>query len=209
MSVFDSPENVQSYEAWFRQYPAVFESELIAIRQLLPAAGTGFEVGIGTGLSAERLGIRMGNDPSEEMLKIARERGRLVYHCKGEHLPFHDGFCDYTLLVTTLCFLEDPLKVLRECRRITKKNGIHVVAFVDSESPVGKSYSNRAARSIFYREATFYSVAQVWDMLTQSGFAIDRIRQTLFGPLTAITGIQQPKDGSGEGSFVVIRAINE
>jgi SAM-dependent methyltransferase len=86
MGVFDVPENVRKYEAWFSENRAVFESEVAVIRELLPA-GIGFEVGIGTGIFAETLGIRMGNDPSEEMLKAARERGRLVYHCKGYSLP--------------------------------------------------------------------------------------------------------------------------
>jgi ubiquinone/menaquinone biosynthesis C-methylase UbiE len=205
MGVFDFPKNVKAYEAWFARNSAVFKSEVAAIKELLPS-GTGFEIGIGTGIFAEALGVRMGNDPSDEMLKVARQRGRLVYHCGGDSLPFHDGYFDYTLMVTTICFLEDPAAVLRECRRVTKRDGAIVIGFVDSESPVGKSYRNQASRSVFYREATFYSAGQVMDMLARTGFTVDGMRQTLFGPLTAVTEFQPPRDGFGEGSFVAIRA---
>ncbi|MBN1759273.1 MAG: class I SAM-dependent methyltransferase [Chitinispirillaceae bacterium] len=205
MSVFDSVQNVLSYELWFEKYPHVFQSEVAVIKELLPY-GTGFEVGIGTGIFAGQLGIRMGNDPSEEMLKIARRRGRLVYHCGGERLPFHDGFFDYTLMVTTICFLGDPMAVLRECYRVTGNNGSIVIGFVDSESPVGKSYRDQASRSVFYREATFYSVNQVAEMLTRTGFTVKCTRQTLFGSLTDIAEFQASREGSGEGSFVVVGA---
>ncbi len=204
MNVFDSHANVQNYESWFKKNSAAFESEVSAVKELLPA-GVGFEVGIGTGLFAEKLGIRMGNDPSEEMLKIARQRGRLVYHCKGDTLPFHDGYFDYMLMVTTICFLDEPLAVLRECRRVTRSGGAIIVAFVDSESPIGKTYRDRASRSLFYKDATFYSVNDVKRMLTETGYAIDAVRQTLFGPLGSISSIQASRDGSGEGSFVVMR----
>lgn len=205
MSIFDSTRNVEDYEMWFEKYPHIFQSEIAAVKELLPH-GTGFEVGIGTGLFAEKLGILMGNDPSDEMLKIARKRRRLVYHCGGDDLPFHDSYFDYTLMVTTICFLDDPGAVLRECYRVTRNNGLIVIGFVDSESPIGKSYRDQASRSVFYREAKFYSTNQVTEMLTQTGFTVDGIQQTLFGSLTAITEFQPPRQGFGEGSFVVVRA---
>ena len=205
MSVFDSTRKVENYEMWFEKYPHVFQSEIAAVKELLPH-GTGFEVGIGTGLFAEKLGIFMGNDPSDEMLKIARKRRRLVYHCGGESLPFHDGYFDYTLMVTTICFLGDPDVVLRECYRVIRNNGSIIIGFVDSESPIGKSYRDQASHSLFYREATFYSANQVMEMLTQTGFMVDGIRQTLFGPLTTIAEFQPPQEEFGEGSFVVVRA---
>jgi ubiquinone/menaquinone biosynthesis C-methylase UbiE len=172
----------------------------------LQPAGTGFEIGIGTGIFAERLGIRMGNDPSEEMLKVARSRKLIVQRCTGENLPFPDSIFDYTLMVTTLCFLNAPLIVLRECWRVTKMDGAILIAFLDSESPIGISYRNKVSRSFFYRDATFYSISQVKKMLEETGFAVDKVRQTLFGTLKTITEAQKAREGTGEGSFVVVRA---
>jgi ubiquinone/menaquinone biosynthesis C-methylase UbiE len=206
MSVFDSAENVARYEAWFKKHRAVFESEVAAIKEILPY-GTGFEIGIGTGLFAEKLGIRMGNDPSQAMLELAHKRQRLVYNCSGDTLPFHDGYFDFMLMVTTICFLDNPEEVLLECRRVVKPYGAVVIGFVDSESPLGKSYQNRAARSVFYREAKFYSVQQVNTMLDDAGFRVDAVRQTLFGKLKAIAGMQPSREGWGQGAFVVVRAI--
>ena len=177
-TVFDSSENVQAYEDWFTRNRTVFESEITAIRELLPG-GIGFEIGIGTGIFAERLGIRLGNDLSEEVLKVARKRGLSVYHCNGDNLPFPGGNFDYTLMVTTLCFLDDPLAVLRECKRVTKQRGAIVIAFVDSESPIGESYRAKASSSLFYRDAKFYSVSQVEKMLHDTGFLVDGLRQTI------------------------------
>ncbi|MBD3392913.1 MAG: methyltransferase domain-containing protein [Chitinivibrionales bacterium] len=204
MSVFDSIENVARYEAWFASHRAVFESEAAALRTLLPH-GTGFEVGIGTGIFARKLGIRMGNDPSEAMLELARKRGLLVYRCTGDRLPFHDGYFDFTLMVTTICFLDNPGAVLNECRRVVGPNGSIIVGFVDGESPVGRAYQNQAQRSVFYRDATFYSTGQVRQMLHDAGFSIDGVQQTLFAPLSSITSAETPREGWGEGSFVVVR----
>jgi ubiquinone/menaquinone biosynthesis C-methylase UbiE len=206
VSVFDVTENVARYEAWFRTNRFIFESEVAAVKRLLPV-GVGFEVGIGTGLFARELGIRMGNDPSGAMLALARERHLLVCNCRGNNLPFHDGHFDFTLMVTTICFLDDPKAVLGECRRVVKRDGVVVVGFVDSESGAGKSYLEKANRSVFYREATFYTVDQVRKMLVETGFEIDGTCQTLFGALGAIAEKQSPCDGAGLGSFVVMRGI--
>ena len=48
--IFD--QNVMEYEAWYKRYPFVFESELEAIRmhfREIPPNSTGIEVGLGTG----------------------------------------------------------------------------------------------------------------------------------------------------------------
>ena len=205
VNVFDSDKNVVQYEAWFEKHPAAFESEVFALKQILPA-GTGFEIGIGTGLFAEKLGIRMGNDPSEAMLAPARARGRLVYHCTGDTLPFHDGYFDFVLMVTTICFLDNPELVLHECNRVVKRTGDIVIGFIDSQSPLGMSYRKRASESLFYRDAHFYSVEQVMTMLTDAGFSVTGVRQTLFGELSDITEIQQSRHGWGKGAFVAVRA---
>lgn len=62
MSVFDSARNVESYELWFERYPHVFDSEVAAIKELLPE-GAGFEVGIGTGLFCRAAGNAHGKRP--------------------------------------------------------------------------------------------------------------------------------------------------
>ena len=69
-------KNVDRYEAWFEHHRLAYESELKAIRMLLPKNGEGLEVGVGTGRFAAPLGIGVGVEPSPAMGQLARERDR-------------------------------------------------------------------------------------------------------------------------------------
>ena len=84
-------------------------------------------------------------------------------------------------------------------------NGALVIGFIDGESSVGKSYREKANRSLFYREATFYTADQVKKMLVQADFEIDETCQTLFGNPDTLGTPQTPEYGTGKGSFAVIR----
>lgn len=205
MSVFEYDENVTRYELWFEKHPAVFRSEINLLRYILPA-GVGFEVGIGTGLFARGLGIRMGNDPSEAMLRVAQSRNLITYQCKGDHLPFHDGYFDFVLMVTTICFLDDVEGTLKECFRIIRSGGSILIGFVDRDSAIGKTYLAKKEKSLFYRDARFYSTGQVCSFLKKTGFTIKDVRQTLFGDLKEITEVQKHIKGSGKGGFVGVLA---
>lgn len=205
MGVFDNDDNVARYESWFVKHRAVFQSEVNLLHSMLPA-GVGFEVGIGTGIFARELGIRMGNDPSEAMLRVARRRNCITYHCKGDSLPFHDGYFDFVLMVTTICFLDDVAGTLQECFRVIRPGGSIVVGFVDRESDIGRAYRAARAESLFYKEAEFYSTEEVRSFLEEAGFTIKKISQTLFGTLDEIAGVQTYCDGFGKGGFVALRA---
>ena len=205
MSVFDYDENVIRYESWFEKHPAVFQSEVNLLRSMLPS-GVGFEVGIGTGLFARELGIRMGNDPSEAMLRVAQSRNLITYRCRGDSLPFHDGYFDFVFMITTICFLDDVAGTLKECFRVIRPGGSVLVGFVDRESSIGKAYLAKKERSLFYRDALFYSTGQVRSFLKKVGFTVKEVRQTLFGEINEITEAQQHSKGSGKGGFVAILA---
>lgn len=64
-------KHLDKYEQWFVDNEAVFLSEVNAIKELLPATGRIVEVGVGSGLFAEKLGIREGCDPSSKMREMA------------------------------------------------------------------------------------------------------------------------------------------
>ena len=205
MNVFDYDENVARYESWFEKHPAVFQSEVNLLRDMTPE-GIGFEVGIGTGLFARKLGIRMGNDPSEAMLRVAQRRDLITCQCKGNSLPFHDGYFNFVLMVTTICFLDDVAGTLKECFRVIRPGGSILVGFVDRESAIGKAYQAEKEESIFYREARFYSTGQVRSFLKKTGFSIKETRQTLFGEISGITDVQKHNKGSEKGGFVAVLA---
>ena len=199
-------KHIDLYEEWFIENRFVYESELAAVRHLVPAEGRGVEVGVGSGLFAAPLGITTGVEPSERMAAKAGERGITVVKGVAEELPFGDASFDHALMVTTICFVDDVDRSLREVYRVLKEDGVFVLAFVDKESPVGKVYQVMKEKSLFYRPATFFSTEELLEALHKAGFREESIVQTVFGMLDEVKTVQPFREGYGEGSFVVIRA---
>lgn len=202
--VFD--KYIDQYEKWFDDNNYVFQSELKAIRQLLPWEGKGVEIGVGSGIFAQPLGIIEGCDPSDAMREKAIERGIKALYGTAENLPYPSGSFDFALMVTTICFVNDARKSIGEVYRILKDNGKFIIAFVDKNSLVGKQYLKHKNESVFYKEATFYSTLDIYDLLWENGFKTLKIVQTIFGELNAVDQIQHPVYSHGQGSFVVIKA---
>ena len=199
-------ENRELYEQWFIKNDYVYKSELKAIRHFIPKQGRGVEIGIGSGLFAKPLGINNGIDPSEQMAELAKKRGLDVVRGVAENLPFEDNSYEFALMVTTICFVDSPEKSLREVFRILRENGSFILAFVDKESTVGREYLKMKKKSIFYRDAVFFSTDELLSLLSETGFEDFEIVQTVFGSLDDVKGIQNFKPGYGDGSFVVISA---
>jgi len=200
-------KNVRQYEQWFLDHPNAYVSELHAVRELLPMNGMGVEVGIGTGRFAAPLGIRKGVDPSPAMAAIASDKGLQVLPGVAENLPFRDGEIDYVLMVTTVCFLDDRDLAFREIHRVLRPGGLFVIGFIDRDSPLGRQYLQRKDRSVFYKDAVFYSVPEIVDHLGQAGFDQFDFRQTLFTPLDQMKLPDPVQQGHGRGSFVVVRGV--
>ncbi len=194
----------EAYDAWFEDHAALYEAELNAVRRFLPpGAFRGLEVGVGSGKFAAPLGIRTGVEPSEKMAAKARECGIEVFGGTGEDLPFPDACFDLVLMVTTLCFLDDPALAFREARRVLRPGGGIIVGFVDKESELGKKYLRESAQSRFYGEAVFYRADEVLTLLEDAGFRPSGMNQTLI-PGKALKTICE---GSGKGAFVTIKAL--
>ncbi len=196
----------ERYEAWFARHEAAYQSELLAVRAFLPWQGLGLEIGVGSGRFAAPLGIGTGVDPSAGMLAYALRRGVDVVQGVAEALPFRDAAFDYALVVTTVCFVDDPAAMLVEAHRVLKPAGRLVISFIDRASPLGTAYLSRQTQSVFYREARFYSASEVAMLLARAGFAEPRWGQTLSRPPEEITDIEPLRPGFGEGAFVVVRA---
>ena len=202
--VFDN--YIEQYEKWFDDYYYVYQSELKAIRQLLPSEGKGLEIGVGSGIFAQPLGIKEGCDPSDTMRKKAIERGINAVYGIAENLPYPSDSFDFALMVTTICFVDDPDKSIAEVYRILKNKGKFIISFVDKDSPLGKQYLKNKNESIFYKDATFFSTLEIVDLLKKNKFKITNTVQTVFGKLDAVKQIQDPIESFGIGGFVVIKA---
>lgn len=203
-SPFD--EYSEDYEKWFDFNKYAYQSEIKAINHFIPDDGKGIEIGIGSGLFARPLGIKNGIEPSPQMRKLAQERGLNVYGGIAENVPVEDSVFDYALFVTTICFVDDIEKSLKEVMRILKPKGRVIIGFVDKNSHIGKVYQANKQFSTFYKEASFYSSEEIKNQLQNKGFQNIEFVQTLFGELKSIDEVQDFKQGYGEGSFVVVKA---
>jgi len=205
MEVFD--KYFEDYDQWYEDNKLIYLSELKAFKKVIPINKKGLEIGVGTGRFAEPLGIEYGVDPSEKMLSIAKKRGIKTFVGKGENLPFHDKEFDYVLLAITICFVENPDKVIGEAGRVLKDNGKVIIGIIDKNSPLGKFYLEKKKEGHkFYKYATFYSTEEIVEMLKKHNFKDFIFYQTIFGTIKDIKEIEEPKEGYGEGSFVIISA---
>ena len=119
-----------AYEAWYHTPRGrwIGDREFILLQSLLRAhkGGSLLDVGCGTGHFSRRfarLGLSVtGIDPDSEVLNFARKQRSDIHYLHGNalELPFSDKAFDYTIAVTSLCFIEDPLQVLQEMWRVTR-----------------------------------------------------------------------------------------
>ncbi len=173
VSVFD--ELWREYDSWYDRNRDIFLKEIDLIKRnigdFIPGKSRGLEVGAGSGRFAEKFRL-IGIDISEKMLKLARSRGVEVIRGDALNLPFKSGTFDLVLLAFTICFLDDPARALKEVRRVLVRRGLVLLCFVP-EGELAEEY--RKKDSPFYREAKFYSVEEIENMLISSGFTVDGV----------------------------------
>jgi SAM-dependent methyltransferase len=123
--------NPGEYEAWYQTARGgwIAGREFDLMRRLLdaPAGATLLDVGCGTGHFSRRFaaaGLRVaGLDPDPAMLGHARSLGGGVSYLlgTGTALSFGDNAYDYVTAVTSLCFIADPERALREMWRVARR----------------------------------------------------------------------------------------
>lgn len=107
--------------------------------QIVPQArGMVLEIGVGSGLNLPFYGAGVeqlyGLDPSEELLVMARKKARVITFPidflahSGEEIPLGDGCIDTVVTTWTLCTIPDPVKALKEMRRVLKPGGMLLFA---------------------------------------------------------------------------------
>jgi ubiquinone/menaquinone biosynthesis C-methylase UbiE len=194
------------YDGWFVTNKYAFQSELNAIKKTLPPRGKGIEIGVGSGIFAEPLGISEGIEPSRAMREKAKQRNIRAIDAVAENLPYSDKSIDFALMITTICFVDDINKSFDEVNRILADTGRFVIGFVDKDSTIGKFYLGHKDESIFYKDAVFYGTEDVYEILNDTGFEVVNTFQTLFGAMDKINKVQDVLKGYGRGSFIVINA---
>jgi SAM-dependent methyltransferase len=166
----------EAYDRWFDEHPAEYRAELARIRQMLPAPDSrAIEVGAGSGRFAAPLGIGIGIEPSRALGRMARRRGIDVVRGRAEALPLATGSCSCVLLVTVICFLEDPAAALRELCRVLAPGGTLVLAFIERGGPVARRHLREEGKRRFLSHARFYSAGEVAALLADAGFRTDNV----------------------------------
>ena len=167
----------ERYDSWFEsaEGQAIFEIETKCLWHAMGTIqGRWLEVGVGTGRVATRLGISEGIDPSRSMLALAVPRGIHAVQGVAEDLPYVDSSFEGVVMVTTLCFLGDPVIALSECFRVLNTHGSLVVGIVPAGSAWGKSYTAKARDGHpIYDCAHFQTCEHVVLMCSSVGFLLN------------------------------------
>jgi ubiquinone/menaquinone biosynthesis C-methylase UbiE len=196
------------YDSWYDGKGRVaFQSELAAVRAVLSDCPKPWlEVGVGTGRFASELGIPLGIDPSVELLKLARRRGIEVLYGEGEEIVFKPASFGTVFLLTTWEFLREPAKVLAECRRVLKPDGLLVNACLDRDGKWGRSYVEKAkAGHQLFSRAHFDTHNDVRRQTEAAGFRVTRVVSTLLSAPDEPQVEERPVEGFVPGaSFVVV-----
>jgi ubiquinone/menaquinone biosynthesis C-methylase UbiE len=190
----------KEYDGWYDspEGKVLFSMEVTAIRTLMKGVRKPFlEIGVGTGRFAGELGIDLGIDPSQEALAIAARRGISVKQAIGEDLPFSDESFGGIFILFTLCFVDEPCKVLAEARRVLKPDGGLIIGLINRESQWGKLYMKKKEEGHpIYKLARFYSVKEVVKMLGSAGMQVEAYSSALLQPPS-----ESPYDEAACSSF--------
>lgn len=211
----------QQYDSWFEQNEALFESELQAIEAQMPETfEKAVDVGCGTGIFSERLGISRGVEPSQPMAARARERGLSVEQGTAEDLPVETDAVELALTLGVLSYAEDADWAIAELGRVVEPGGDVVVAFLRDGSGFAELYEEAVSRGKYppdldwespyplemARQADWLAPEEVFSSLRAADFEDLRTVQTLTRPpKQAVQSVEDPTEGHAEGSWVVVR----
>ncbi|MBK9130040.1 MAG: class I SAM-dependent methyltransferase [Gammaproteobacteria bacterium] len=122
----------QAYEAWYHTSRGAWIADrefTLLMRMMRPTHHASLlDVGCGTGYFSRRFaaaGLSItGIDPDEAMLAFAVGQDGGIDYLQGDALalPFADGSFDHCAAITSLCFIDDPVRALREMLRIARRS---------------------------------------------------------------------------------------
>lgn len=206
MNIFDSLAT--EYDTWFdEEGKLIFEIEVKAFRSVLPSLPKPWlEVGVGSGRFAQALEIKTGIDPSVKLLQKASSRGIESHLGTGENLPFETASFGSVFLILTLCFVNSPLTVLKEVKRVLKPDGKIVLGLILKDNPWGQYYMKKKEEGHrIYKNARFHNYREILELLAEAGFSLEKVMATLFQKPDEVKETETPREGySPDAGFTVV-----
>jgi SAM-dependent methyltransferase len=149
------------YDLRFDGHGDICQLQVRLLPGSVPRAGRGLESGVGSGRFAASLGIRYGSDSSSGLSKLAFTPGIEVVQGEGEHFPCHAGTFDYVLMMTVICFLEDPSVVVHEVFWVLVRDGVLIPGFIEKGGEIALKVRQEMTNGRFLRFARFLIVDEV------------------------------------------------
>ncbi len=201
-------QRAKEYDNWFEN-SLLFDIEAAAVRALsVQKHSPSLEIGVGSGRFAKILHTEIGNDPAFAALKIAGTRNILPCQAVGESLPYRSNSFARISIFFTLCFVQNPAKVLREAHRVLQNTGSLILGFIPSTSKWGADLQQKKESAHpFYEYANFFTVTDIETLLAEQGFSIRDSVSSLYQAPGEIQQMESPRSGiDKDAGFIVLRA---
>jgi demethylmenaquinone methyltransferase/2-methoxy-6-polyprenyl-1,4-benzoquinol methylase len=151
-------------------------------------SGKILEIGVGSGrnLKYYPAGCSVtGIDASEGMLEKAREKAREMKNVNlllmdAEHLEFPDSSFDYVITTFVLCTIPDPVKALKEMRRVLKPSGELIsLEHMHSSNPIIDLFEHLIDPFLFYLLGD-HTTRHTARNIEEAGFKIKEAKKLAF-----------------------------
>lgn len=131
--------------------------------------GKVLEVGCGTGHVQSRLKNVVGMDITLSMLK--KNRNNVV--CADAHsIPFKDGTFDVVYSIDVIEHVQNPGKMIGECKRVLKKNGILILTTPNGGMEIALDIAEELKLKLPEGPHKFLKFKELADLIKMNGFKI-------------------------------------
>ncbi|MBN1682543.1 class I SAM-dependent methyltransferase [Candidatus Bathyarchaeota archaeon] len=173
--IFDRASS--NYDDWYihPRGKQVFDAECKLLDSLIPSEGIGLEIGSGTGIFSEKFTNPLREviclDISKGMLTKSIKRGLHIIRGSANNLPLKNNLIDFSYMVTVIEFLNNPLKMFREVKKVLRPNAPLTILFINKESSWGELYSKLGKENNpVFSNAHIYSYDEILRKINESGF---------------------------------------
>lgn len=204
MNIFN--ECWDEYDRWYEENPVIYQKELDAVWETLKDAKysipkDSLEIGVGTGRFMKGLNISTGIDVGKKLVENAKKQGLNVLEGSAEKIPFPDESFNCVGIFTALEFFDDVDRAFLEIKRVLKKEGYLLLAYLNKNSISVKEIEENKEKNKWFSEAQFYNTEQLDNLLKRYSFDKIGEKQLVFNNFEPCI-----VDGNTDGMYCVLVA---